>query len=145
MKSVIRKILGAAMATALIPGSIFAGTTGTASAANAVAGPVGYEIRGAMPGQYEAWEHHLWRFHPDGRITGHLFAQQIGMAQNGYIEKSDVGRWRLAGDRMCVTWKRWFYSRELCYRLRVMNGGRFYFQNINGRLSFEGTYRRGAF
>jgi hypothetical protein len=141
MRFAHRMILAAAMAVT----ATAAAAVAPASAASPPKGPVGYEIRGAVPGQYEAWEHHLWRFRPDGRITGHLYAQQIGMSQNGYIEKSDVGYWRLAGDRMCVTWNRWFHGRELCYRLRVLNGGRFYFKHTNGRLSFEGTYQRGAF
>ncbi len=143
MNPVFRLILGAAIAVA-----IAAGTLGPASAANPPArpappaGPAGYEIRAVMHGQYEVWEHHLWRFGANGRVTGHLFAQQIGFTQNGIVQESDTGRWRLVGDSMCVTWKRWFDGREHCYRLRVLNGRRFYFQNTNGRLSFEGTYRR---
>ncbi len=130
------------LGTAVAVFTAFAGSSAMAKAASPPAGPAGYEIRGVMPGQYEAWEHHLWRFRPDGRITGYLYAQQIGIAQPGYIEKSDVGRWRLNGARMCVTWSKWFQQREHCYRLRVMNGGRFYFHNTNGPLSFEGTYRK---
>ena len=139
MKPARTLVIGAAVAALAMLGTA---TAAVAQQAKVRGGPVGYEIRGVMPGQYEAWEHHLWRFQADGRIRGYLYAQQVGIVQPGYIEKSDVGRWRLAGDAMCVTWRKWFQGREYCYRLRALNGGKFYFHNIDGRLSFEGTYRR---
>lgn len=145
MKHLFRPLaLAAACAATVAVGSAMAESPVTPAVAPAAGpvGPAGYEIRGALPGTYEPWEHHVWRFDAGGRVTGSLSAQQIGLRQPGFVQSDDVGRWRKVGQTVCITWRTWFQGRELCYRMVMLNGGRILFDNVNGTVNFEGTYRR---
>ncbi len=66
------------------------------------------------------------RFSPDGLMTGE--ANGLG----SYLGSNrDRGRWRIAGDQLCLKWFRWFDAEERCLHLR-RDDQRIYWQEVGG-------------
>jgi hypothetical protein len=89
--------------------------------ATAVAEPAplrGEALRSIVPGAHIELDTPLKtvvpiRFSPDGLMTGE--ANGLGT----YLGSDrDRGRWRIAGDQLCLKWFRWFDAEERCLNLR---------------------------
>lgn len=85
-----------------------------------------FEFRGMTTIFGTSLENHIWRFSPDGRVTGDGTNGRI--AHGGHRDlplPAAVGVWKFAGNQICIEWK---VSNSLfngCYNVLAMTGGQF--------------------
>lgn len=102
---------------------------GLCAAASAAAAPLsqeslqerfsGAELRLTLHGSEHQLENHLWRFRADGTVRGYIYyVETFAGGGTRHVERQDTGVWRVAeGDRICVSWQQFFFTRgnETCF------------------------------
>ncbi len=87
-------------------------------------------------------EQHIWRFKPDGTVTGAMWAVESGWRSSRHININDQGTWRAENGRLCVTWRLFFGGGTQCYSLAAERPGWARFSNQSGGASFNGQISR---
>lgn len=124
---------------------------GSASAA-AAAGPLsGADLQNRISGttmRGQIWtgdlnEGHIWRFHPDGTLTGTFTAVPLGpQSTNSFIDVNDSGTWQVADGRLCVKWRRILDGIQQCYTLMPLRAGWVRFNSVGGGPTFDAQISR---
>lgn len=136
MKSMILAA-GAALAMGLVP----------VATAAPLAGPglmervVGAEFRGYYRSQ-RGEEDVLWRFAPDGTVTGIFLVMRHAGPSLIRFEVSDSGRWTVQGDQLCIQWRLQMYGQQNCFNVDAREGTHV---RLNGGISLspiEGQFTR---
>lgn len=103
----------------------------------------GYEMRGNLPGTEVLREDHVWFFRAGGQLAGNYSAILMrGQGAPTYLSDSDTGTWRRNGEQICVTFRKFYRGRELCFTVTATGDGWYQFQSTTGGGSFRATLKR---
>jgi hypothetical protein len=74
----------------------------------------GSELRGDLvnDGRFES---HVWRFSPDGSVSAVYLRYSYGNFRSNNEDRSDLGRWWVAGSQLCVHYRSLFNGVPNCF------------------------------
>lgn len=99
----------------------------------------GGEFRGDTRSM-RGFESHIWRFAPDGSASAIAIARRsVSNFGSSSTEFGDVGRWRIAGDQLCVDWAGPNRQFSGCYGVEAQQGNHV---RLVGPTRWEGTLER---
>ena len=123
----LRGLVSAALVATCASAAIAGGTIIDAPQLAARVNGGAFEFRGMTSvGSGTYFENHVWRFSPDGKITGVSTAGRI--AHGGYADLAQPaasGAWRAAGNQICIEWMAGYIRFNGCYDVLAMTSRKF--------------------
>ena len=96
------------------------------------------ELRRVAPGTQGRERYEIWKFNPDGTLSG-TFSQTDAGSLALTREGNDRGRWAIEGNALCVTWKSWDEGRKRCYLLTPQGRNKYRARDAAGTESWSAT------
>jgi hypothetical protein len=131
---IVRPIVLAAASLAALPPALHAAPLFGAQLAQRI---VNAEFRGYTHTR-RGFENQIWHFLPDGRIRAVAESSRIISLHGHHHEQwQDIGAWRLAGDRLCVSFQGLNHDINGCYAIDAGPGKNV--RLVGGPYSWQGT------
>jgi len=97
----------------------------------------GGEFRGYGSTNRSRLEDMIWKLRPDGSVSGISQIRRGGRDSGQFIEYSDIGAWRVEGNRLCVQFGSVNNHLNGCYTVDSAGGGDHV--RLVGPVALEGT------
>lgn len=122
------------------PGNEDGGTGGGAGGGNPALRSLvaNAELRRIAPGTQGRDRFEIWKFNPDGTVSGTFSQTDAGTIAYTH-EGNDRGRWSIEGNALCVTWSKWDDARKQCYLLDPKGRNKYRARTVGSNVTFDAT------
>lgn len=100
------------------------------------------ELRLRLTDRYVNGTYYIWKLRPGGAATGvgHTSVDQLSLRGGFLLEENDIGRWRQKDGLLCMTWPKYFYGKEHCYKVELFGDNKARFTSVGGGQSFTADW-----